>query len=158
MNRLKASALIMALALAPAAAHAADTPEAAFERYRAEINTHDFERLARDVVAQDAVFVFAEKVHRGVDAARAAFNETWKTLPDEVYSMSEAEWLAKDTKTAVVAFRYGYKGVLTDGRSLEGGGRGMNVYRLTDAGWRLTYEHLSPDAKATKVGSKPPAT
>lgn len=156
MNVLKASALVLALALAaPAAALAADTPEAAFERYRAEINTHDFDRLADDVVASDAVFVFAEKVHRGVDAARAAFNDTWKTLPDEVYSMTEAEWLAKDAATAVVAFRYGYKGTLTDGRALEGGGRGVNVYRLTDEGWRLAYEHLSPDAKATKIGAAP---
>lgn len=152
MTLLKAAALV--LALGPAVARAADTPEAAFERYRTEINAHDFDRLADDVVANDAVFVFAEKVHRGIDAARAAFNDTWKTLPDESYSMSEAEWLARDAHTAVVAFRYGYNGTLTDGRALEGGGRGVNVYRLTEAGWRLAYEHLSPDAKATKLGSK----
>lgn len=153
MTFLKTSALVLGLALAAPAVQAADTPEAAFDRYRDEINTHDFDRLADDVVATDVVFVFAEKVHRGVEAARAAFNDTWKTLPDEVYSMTEAEWLAKDANTAVVAFRYGYKGTLTDGRALEGGGRGVNVYRLTGAGWRLSYEHLSPDAKATKIGA-----
>lgn len=131
----------------------ADTPEAAFRRYQAEINGHDFDRLARDVIAPDALFVFTNEMHRGTAAVRSAFNATWSVLPDEIYTMSEPEWLARDRDTALVAFRYSYKGTMTNGRSLSGGGRGTNLYKRTPAGWRLAYEHLSHDAKPAATAS-----
>ena len=135
------------LAPAHAADAAGDTPEAAFERYRTFINTHDFERLADQVIAPDALFVFTEKSHRGLDAVRAAFQNTWSILPDEVYAMSQPEWLARDRDTALVVFRYSYKGTLKSGQALSGGGHGTNLYKRTPAGWRLAYEHLSHDPK-----------
>src|SRR3712207_1438087 len=58
------------------AAGSVDTPEAAFERYRTEINGLDFDRLAKDVIAADALLVFTDKRHRGLDEVRAAFNAT----------------------------------------------------------------------------------
>lgn len=140
---LAAAALV--LSLAPAAA--ADTPEAAFERYRAKINSHDFDLLAEDVIAPDALFVFTEKTHRGLDAVRAAFAATWSVIPDEVYTMDQAEWLARDANTALVVFRYSYRGTMKDGKVLSGGGNGTNLYTRTPQGWRLSYEHLSHDPK-----------
>lgn len=153
---LGAAALISAIAPGPARAAATvpavaevkkDTPEAAFERYRELINTHDFDRLAEEVVADDALFVFTDKVHRGMDEVRAAFNRTWSVLPDEVYTMTDAEWLTRDRDSAVVVFRYSYKGTLKNGQTLSGGGHGTNLYKRTPAGWRLAYEHLSHDPK-----------
>ena len=151
MNMLKQALVGAAIAamlsgqFIPAVAAEIDTPEAAFERYRAEINRHDFDRLAKEVIAPDALFVFTEKMHRGLDEVRAAFNATWSVLPNEVYSMSEPEWLARDENSALVAFRYRYKGTLKDGKVLEGGCRGTNLYKRTPTGWRLAYEHLSHD-------------
>ena len=152
ISRRAALAFASALLLVSPAALAApdvDSAEAAFERYKAEINTHDFDRLADDVIADDAVFVFSDATHRGIDAARGAFNRTWSIIPDEVYTMEQAEWLARDANTAVVAFRYGYKGTMKDGKPLAGGGHGTNVYKRTAKGWRLAYEHLSHDTKPT---------
>ena len=130
-----------------AIAKAQDTPEAAFERYRQLINTHDFSKLAESVIAQDALFVFTDKVHRGQDEVRAAFNQTWSTLPDEIYTMEDAQWLARDRDTAVVVFRYSYRGTAKTGQALSGGGHGTNLYKRTAAGWRLAYEHLSHDPR-----------
>lgn len=133
----------------------ADTPEAAFERYRTLINTHDFDQLAEHVIAPNALFVFTEKSHRGMAEIEAAFNHTWSTLPDEVYSMTDPEWLAQDENTALVAFRYSYRGTLKNGQTLTGGGHGTNLYTRTTAGWRLAYEHLSHDPSprpAAKTG------
>lgn len=135
------------LAANTAAMASSDTAEAAFERYRTKINTHDFDQLAQDVIAPDALFVFTEKTHRGIDEVRAAFNHTWSVLPDEVYTMSDAQWLARDRDTAVVVFRYSYKGTLKNGQPLTGGGHGTNLYKRTSSGWRLAYEHLSHDPK-----------
>ena len=147
------------LATVPTAAWAAsvenakhDTPEAAFERYRQLINTHDFDQLAASVVAADALFVFTEKKHRGIGEIRAAFNQTWSLLPDEVYTMSEAQWLARDSHSALVVFRYTYRGTLKNGQPLSGGGHGTNLYKRTPAGWRLAYEHLSHDPKPAPTG------
>lgn len=145
---------------APASAEASvlsvseDTPEAAFERYRSLINTHDFDRLAEEVIAPDALFVFTEKTHRGLEAVRAAFNRTWSILPDEVYSMTDAEWLARDANTALVVFRYSYKGTMKNGQPLAGGGHGTNLYKRTPAGWRLAYEHLSHDPQPAPAADK----
>jgi ketosteroid isomerase-like protein len=136
------------------AATAPDTPDAAFERYRSEINLHDFDRLARGVIASDARFVFAGEKHQGIDAVRASFNRTWATIPDEVYTMDEAEWLSRDRSSALVAFRYRYRGTMANGRALAGGGYGTNLYRRTPEGWRLAYEHLSPDPALTPKPAK----
>ena len=124
-----------------------DTPEAAFERYRQLINTHDFERLAQTVIAPDALFVFTEKTHRGLSEVRAAFEQTWSVLPNEVYAMTDAQWLARDSSSALVVFRYSYRGTTKNGQVLSGGGHGTNLYKHTPAGWRLAYEHLSHDPK-----------
>ncbi len=148
----KSSAILLVTAIAAFGAGAsaspqADTPEAVFERYKVEINSHDFDRLARDVIAEDAIFIFTDAEHRGIAEVRAAFHRTWSVIPDEVYTMSDAEWLAKDRDSALVAFRYGYRGTTKDGTPLSGGGRGTNLYKKTPEGWRLAYEHLSHDPK-----------
>lgn len=132
---------------------ARDGPEAAFERYRRLINGHDFGTLAAEVIGPDPRFIFAGESHRGLAAARAAFERTWATIPDEVYTMDGAEWLSRDSASAVVSFRYRYRGTMADGRVLTGGGYGTNLFRRTGAGWRLVYEHLSPDPALTPKAS-----
>jgi hypothetical protein len=81
---------------------------------------------------------------------RAAFNRTWATLPDEVYSMTNAEWLSLDEQSALVTFQYRYRGTMPNGTSLEGGGFGTNLYRMNGKRWWLVYEHLSPDPKLVR--------
>lgn len=135
----------MSISVVAVAVAAAATPEAAFDRYRTEINSHDFERLAATVFTADVVFVFRDGVHRGQAEAQAAFNAAWSSLPDEVYTMEEPEWLLVGEEAAVVVFRYTYRGTTGGGLSLSGSGRGTNLYVRSSDGWRLSYEHLSHD-------------
>jgi len=153
-----ASPAVLAMTALPASGTAViavtqDTPEAAFERYRALINTHDFEQLAESVIAPDALFVFTDKTHRGMDEIREAFNRTWSILPDEIYTMGDEQWLARGPDAALVVFRYSYQGTAKNGKLLTGGGHGTNLYKRTAAGWRLAYEHLSHDPKPTAPAS-----
>ncbi|MCS6627628.1 nuclear transport factor 2 family protein [Roseibacterium beibuensis] len=137
-----------ALPLAAAGGPSATTQDSAwqaFDRYRRLINQHDFDRLAADVIAPDAVFVFSDRIDRGIDAVRAGFLRSWSVLPDEVYSMTGPAWLLDTSNAAVCAFRYAYRGTMIDGRRLAGGGRGVNLFRPSARGWRLTYEQLTPD-------------
>ena len=148
MTAMAASGLLFYTSTpAVAAVQASDTAEAAFERYRTLINTHDFDQLAASVIAPDALFVFTDKAHRGLEEVRAAFNRTWSVLPDEVYTMTGAQWLAQDVTSALVVFRYDYRGTTKEGLALSGGGHGTNLYKKTPSGWRLAYEHLSHDPK-----------
>jgi ketosteroid isomerase-like protein len=128
----------------------ADTPEAAFARYRSSIDLHSFDHLARHVIAERPIFVFGDKVYAGREAARAAFIAAWAKLPDETYRMSEARWIARDRTSAVVAFRYDYQGTTADQGVVTGGGRGTNVFQKTPDGWRLAYEHLSMTAPSKR--------
>lgn len=120
---------------------AADT----FEAYRTLINRHDFDLLAERVMSDHPVFVFSNKRHDGLEAARAAFLSTWATLPDEIYSMTQERWLFTGSDHAACTFRYDYRGTMADGRTLAGGGQGLNIFTLTPRGWRLSFEQLTPD-------------
>lgn len=121
-----------------------DTARLAFDRYRRLINLHDFDLLAGQVIAPDAVFVFSDRLERGLDAVRASFLRTWAILPDEIYAMSDPEWLLDGRDGAACAFRYAYAGTMTSGRRLTGGGRGVILLRPGGRGWRVVYEHLTP--------------
>jgi ketosteroid isomerase-like protein len=148
LNRRAALALGGALAVqAPAAAQDATGASAGgvFEAYRRLINRHDFDLLERDVIAPEAVFVFSDRREQGVAAVRAGFERTWSILPDEVYEMTEPEWLIETSDAAVCTFRYRYRGTMADGRPLSGSGQGAHLFRRLDGRWRLALEQLTPD-------------
>ena len=121
--------------------------EGVFQLYRGLINSHDFSLLERHVIASDALFVFSDQRHEGIAAVRAGFERTWSILPDEVYEMTEGEWLIDGADFAACTFRYSYRGTLADGRVLSGGGQGINLFRRTEGRWRLTFEQLTPDTR-----------
>lgn len=123
------------------------TAEGLFELYRGLINAHDFNLLEQRVIASDAIFVFSDRRDAGIAAVRAGFERTWSILPDEVYEMTDPEWLIDGADAAACAFRYTYRGTMADGRRLSGGGQGVNLMRRTPAGWRLAYEQLTPDTR-----------
>jgi predicted ester cyclase len=85
-------------------------PEEAFELHRRLINDHDFDILEERVMDPVITCVFGNIVHRGMTAVRAAFEAAWSDLPDEWYEMSDPEWLVSETETAVVLFRYAFRG------------------------------------------------
>lgn len=156
LNRRLALTLAAGASLLPVARAAARGPddrwaEGVFQLYRGLINSHDFDLLERYVIAPDAIFVFSDQRHEGIAAVRAGFERTWSILPDEVYEMSEGEWLIDGPNSAACTFRYSYRGTLADGRPLSGGGQGINLFRRTEGHWRLTFEQLTPDTRTTQA-------
>ena len=121
-------------------------PQEAFDIYRKLINDHDFDLLEKGVIDPAITCVFGHIVHRGLAAVREAFESAWSALPDEWYEMSDPEWLASGSDTAVVLFRYAFRGT-RQGQQVIGSGHGTNVYRQRPNGWRLVHEHLRADPK-----------
>lgn len=112
------------------------------ERYGALINTHDFSRLA-PLIAPDCQFWFSSGTHRGLDAARRAFETTWSRIEDEVYSITDVEWICEGDRAAACTYTFRWRGVI-DGAPREGAGRGTTCLRLEADGWKVVHEHLSP--------------
>lgn len=112
-----------------------------FERYGVEINAHDFDRLL-PLLARDCTFYFSSGTHRGLVEARAAFERTWRLIADEVYSVTEVQWVADGETSAACTYVFHWSGVV-GGEPREGGGRGTSVFALRDGSWRIVHEHLS---------------
>ena len=117
LDRRLALTLTAGAMLLPAQRAAARGPddrwaEGVFQLYRGLINSHDFDLLERHVIAPDAVFVFSDRREEGIAAVRAGFERTWSILPDEVYEMTDPEWLIDGPDAAACAFRYSYRGTL----------------------------------------------
>ena len=144
-----ATALLAALAVLPLAVPAADGPEAAFEAYIRQTNSHDFDNVA-PLVDDQAIYWFRQDDHRGLDAVRGSFDATWAVVSDEVYSVHDVQWLTRGDEGAAVVYGYCWQG-LVDGHPRSGGGRGTNVLRRADGRWKIVHEHLSaysPDEAA----------
>lgn len=111
------------------------------EKYKLEINTHDFDRLI-PIFSSDCKFWFTSGSHVGLDQARKAFEKTWAMIKNEIYTLSDLEWIAESEKAAVCTYTYHWSGSI-DGQQKEGKGRGTTCLRKEADGWKIIHEHLS---------------
>jgi len=108
--------------------------------YGERINAHDFDLLT-DLLSPDVTFWFSDGTHRGIAAARQAFERTWAAFgDDEHYWLDRMEWIAEGDTGAACTYRYNWRS-----GDQSGSGRGTTVLALTSAGWRIVHEHLSRD-------------
>ncbi len=122
-----------------------ETLNAFISEYERRTNTHQFAQVA-ELIAEDAVYWFSSGSYRDLSEIGAAFEATWKLIQNEVYTISEVEWLTVGEDSATVLYRYHWKGLI-DGKESQGFGRGTNVLRKTKSGWKIVHEHLSPRPK-----------
>lgn len=111
------------------------------EKYKIEINAHDFSSLA-PLLSEDCTFWFSSGTYTGLQAAQEAFQKTWKLIQDEVYTITEVKWVNEDSKAAACIYTYHWKGVI-NGSLCEGIGRGTSCFRLEEGSWKIVHEHLS---------------
>jgi uncharacterized protein (TIGR02246 family) len=116
-------------------------PTAFIRAYERATNSHDIARLA-PLIASDAVYWFTDGSHRGRDEVLAAISQTFATIRDEVYRISELEWIATDGNQAVCRYHFAWIGIV-DGQPRSGSGRGTNVLVKNDGAWQMLHEHLS---------------
>lgn len=112
-----------------------------FERYQTEINKHDFD-LIEPLVSKKCQFWFSTGTYIGIEQSRQAFEKTWALIKEEVYTMTDLNWVAQSDRAAVCTYTYHWKGFV-EGKLVEGKGRGTSCLRREDEGWKIVHEHLS---------------
>lgn len=115
--------------------------QALLEKYKIEINKHNFDAL-EPLISRDCKFWFSSGTFVGLEQTRKAFEKTWGLIKEEVYSLTDVEWIAESELAAVCTYTFHWKGVI-DGKPSEGKGRGTSCFRKENDGWKITHEHLS---------------
>ncbi len=111
------------------------------ERYEVEINKHSFDLLL-PLVSQDCKFWFSSGTYSGMEQARRAFEKTWGMIKDEIYSITDVDWVAESDRAAVCTYTFHWEGFI-DGESCRGSGRGTSCLRKDGEHWKIVHEHLS---------------
>jgi ketosteroid isomerase-like protein len=110
-------------------------------RYERAANSHDVEQLL-PLIADDATYWFTDGSHRGRAEIAGALERTFVAIQDEVYEITELEWVALTDELAACRYRFCWRGVV-DGQPGSGRGRGTNVLVKRDGAWQVQHEHLS---------------
>jgi len=93
-------------------------------------------------IATDASFWFTNGMFNGKVAIKKAFEDTWKTIENESYSISNVQWIFSDRQTASCTYTFKSDGIV-DGRRQTYEGKGTNILARIDGKWQIVHEHLS---------------
>lgn len=110
-------------------------------KYQSEINKHDF-ALLEPLISSDCKFWFSSGTYDGLKQTREAFEKTWGLIKDEVYSISDVDWIAESDQSAFCTYTFHWQGLM-EGKPSEGKGRGTSCFRKEASGWKIIHEHLS---------------
>jgi ketosteroid isomerase-like protein len=109
--------------------------------YERATNSHDITQLI-PLIAPGAVYWFSDGSHHGREAVLTAIAETFATIRDEIYQISDLEWITYSDQHAVCRYRFAWTGTV-DGQVRSGNGRGTNVLTNNAGTWQMLHEHLS---------------
>ncbi|MBK9321365.1 MAG: nuclear transport factor 2 family protein [Bdellovibrionaceae bacterium] len=112
-----------------------------FEKYKIEINSHDFNRV-EPLISRNCRFWFSSGTFHGLEQTRKAFEKTWATIQNEIYSITEVEWLSSNKESAACTYTYHWAGLINS-QTREGKGRGTSCFRVEEGEWKIVHEHLS---------------
>jgi len=104
-------------------------------------NSHDIDRVL-PMIAEDATYWFSDGSYRGLEEITRAIERTFQTIQDEVYRITDLEWVVLSAEHAACRYRFWWTGVV-DGAARSGRGRGTNVVVKRAGGWKMLHEHLS---------------
>ncbi|WP_105405125.1 DUF4440 domain-containing protein [Neorhizobium sp. T7_12] len=116
-------------------------PQDHMKLYETRINLRRFDEV-EPVISPEATFWFTDGTHSGIAEIRAAFEETWRNLQNEIYWLEDVTWIAVGAEAASCTYRFRWKADI-DGKTFEGEGRGTTVLRKEGSEWKIIHEHLS---------------
>ncbi len=103
------------------------TPRGLIKKYEKLVNQHDFDLLAPHI-SSDCKFWFSSGTFVGLEQVRQAFEKTWGLIKNEIYCLSDLEWLVESDVAAVCTYTFHWKGWV-DGQQQEGTGRGTSCFQ-----------------------------
>jgi ketosteroid isomerase-like protein len=109
--------------------------------YELATNTCDF-NVVSPFIADDATFWFTNGRYEGKESVRRAFEDTWNTIKNETYAISNVHWVAKNYWVSVCTYDFESDGIV-DGRRRIYRGKGTNALARIGGSWRIVHEHLS---------------
>ncbi len=115
--------------------------ETFFKAYEKAANSRDFTNVT-PFIADAAVFWFTNGEFKGKPAIQKAFEDTYTSIQDEIYTISDIEWIASNYWVAACMYNFKSDG-LVNGKRQVYGGKGTNVLRRIDGSWQIVHEHLS---------------
>lgn len=133
---------LLALLLPLSAAEPIMNQATALATYIEKLNTHSWDQIAPHI-AIDAVFIFTEDTFVGKAAAKRAFEQTFKLIENEVFSLHDIAWTIVTHDVATCRYEFRWKGLIS-GQEASGGGRGTSILRKVDDRWLIAHEHLGP--------------
>ncbi len=95
--------------------------------YEHAANSRNFDKVG-SLVADEAVFFFSDGSFTGIGNIRMAFENTWKTIKEETYSIRDLRWLHKSEDCAVCVYRFVSRGII-NGEASQFEGRGTNILK-----------------------------
>lgn len=109
--------------------------------YEEASNSHDIGRVT-PMIASDASYWFTDGCHQGLPQITAAISRTFAAIQDEIYEISDLDWIVLAPEHAVCRYRFSWTGIVA-GETRAGQGRGTNVIVKNDKRWQIKHEHLS---------------
>jgi ketosteroid isomerase-like protein len=110
--------------------------------YERRLGLHSWEAV-KDLIHDDAVFIFSEGTFRGKQEIAQAFERTFATIQNEKYAIHDVDWLVVSESVAVCVFEFRWTGLI-NGQETSGAGRGTSTLLKTPEGWKIIHEHLGP--------------
>ena len=99
-------------------------------------------KTVEPLISDQACVTFSDgTVHREKQNVQSAFENNFKKIKSEEYSMENIVWLRKEDRYAVYLFEFNWTGIVND-QSISGSGRGTSVIIKEDGNWQLLTEHL----------------
>lgn len=118
-----------------------DELEQFLKKYEIAANSCNFDNV-EPLLTNDAVFWFTNGTYEGKAAIRKAFEDTWASIKEEKYTLSNIQWLGVTGDLAVCVYDFTSDGMV-DGVRQVYHGRGTSVFTKQEGKWLICHEHLS---------------
>lgn len=114
----------------------------AFEKYKTELNSHDFARLMPLISSEGCNFWHPTGTYQGMAQVRQGFENVWEAIPDKRCEFSKAAWIVESECTAVCTYTFFYSGTVKSQKIYEKV-HATTCFRLEQDRWKIFHEQLN---------------